>query len=176
MKNIIIITSFIIISFVGLNGYSNIGLENSRKNVYGYYLIHSGYLGSEVFKNGDGKVVISSKKELEQYISKYDRKTYSDTKTFDGELKRKLDKYGEDFFENKSLVLYYIELSSGSTSVSALEPTVKGDKITINYEVIEPPIGTCDMNGYVYVAEVSKKVKNVTEQVKVNQVDLDVVY
>ena len=161
MKKVILTASILVVCVVTLCGCTSNIIPESGSKYYDYYIIHSGYLGSNNYSAKETQTVISSKKELDEYVDKYDRKTYSDTKEFDGELKITLSKYNEDFFESKSLALYYIELSSGSIHVTPLDPIIEGDTITINYEVDVPGIGTCDMNGYVVVVEVSKDIKNI---------------
>ena len=114
-----------------------------------------------MYQNQDASIIIRSKKDLEEYANKYDHKIYYEEREEDGELKTRLDKYDEEFFKNKALALYYLELSSGSDRVTLQEPSVSGNNIKINYHIDYPEIGTCDMNGYVIVVEIDKSITKI---------------
>lgn len=160
MKNIILSSIIFIISLITIRGQSNTKIEPSNKqSFYNYYMIHSNYIGKMDFTN-DARIIISSKKELDEYTGKYDNKRYEGDRKVDGKLKTTLSKYDEEFFKTKSLALAYVELSSGSDNVILKEPSIKDNTIKISYDIDSPKIGTCDMSGYVIVVEIDK---NITE-------------
>lgn len=168
MKKIIkalLIASILCINLIGFCGCENNNShkQNVKKNIK-YYMIHSGYLNG-VNQTDDATIIISTKEELNKYIKKYDRKSWDiEGNEIDGEISRCLNKYDEQFFNAKSLVLYYVELTSGSQSVDLDEPQIDGDTISIKYKVKEPENGTCDMSGEIIVVEVDKAVKKIDEK------------
>lgn len=165
MKKIIkalLMASILCISLIGFAGCENINSykQNVEKNIK-YYMIHSGCLN---VVDGIDKVttIISSKEELDKYIDKYDRKSWDlERNEIDGEISRCLSKYDEQFFNKKSLVLYYVELTSGSQAIVIDKLQIDGDTISIQYKVKGPEIGTCDMSGKIIVVEVDKNVKKI---------------
>ena len=72
-----------------------------------------------------------------------------------------LNEYKEDFFENKSLAVKYITLSSGSITITDVYGKVDGNKVIISYEENVPEIGTADMSGYFVIVEVPKNITTV---------------
>ncbi len=143
------------------NIISNDLYQVENKKCDKYYIIHSGYLG-----NVDGKLatIISTTSSLDEFILKYDNKSWDiEENEIDGNVSRELKKYDDEYFKNKSLALYYVELTSGSETVVVSEPEIKEDTIIVKYKINTPPIGTCDMSGELIVLEVDKSINKISE-------------
>jgi len=165
---IVCVVSVLCISLIGLCGcekskniISNDLYQVENKKCDKYYIIHSGYLG-----NVDGKLatIISTTSSLDEFILKYDNKSWDlEGNEIDGNVSRELKKYDDEYFKNKSLVLYYVELTSGSETVVVSEPEIKEDTIIVKYKINTPSIGTCDMSGKLIVLEVDKSINKISE-------------
>ncbi len=66
-------------------------------------------------------------------------------------------KYGNVYFKEKSLIVVYIPLSSGSISTE-LESIALSAKTTVYIKKNAPEIGTTDMSGYIYFIEINNNV------------------
>lgn len=164
---VLLITSILCTSILGFCGCGNNNLhkEDNQENIK-YYMIYTGYLNN-VDETNRATEIISTKEELNKYIVKYDKKSWDlEGNEIDGQISKCLNKYDEQFFETKSLALYYIILTSGSQSVDLDEPEIKGDSIVVKYKVNIPEIGTCDMSGELVVIEVDKNIKKIDENIQ----------
>ncbi len=164
---VLLITSILCTSILGFCGCENNNLhkEDNQENIK-YYMIYTGYLNN-VDETNRATEIISTKEELNKYIVKYDKKSWDlEGNEIDGQISKCLNKYDEQFFETKSLALYYIILTSGSQSVDLDEPEIKGDSIVVKYKVNIPEIGTCDMSGELVVIEVDKNIKKIDENIQ----------
>ncbi len=163
MEKLIIILNVLFVCTFGFvyNNYQNIEpivyeKPNPEEYTNNYYLIHCGYIGNGSYQQNI-ELIISNKLELENFlngITEYNKPIIHDT----------LQKYNDEFFNNKSLAIYYIELSSGSDSVNLLEPWIDGNTVCIKYSIDFPEIGTCDMSGELIVVEVDKNINHVLHQ------------
>lgn len=66
-------------------------------------------------------------------------------------------KYSNSFFKEKSLVVVYIPLGSGSITTE-LESVSLGDSINVKIKKDTPEVGTTDMSGYIYFIELNNNV------------------
>lgn len=124
--------------------------------------IRSGYL-SEM---RDRSQLITSYKDFETYCKKYNEYAYDGQGNViksTGKLNSLVEKYDKKFFEEKSLALVYVELSSGSDAVEFIGATKDGNSVTVLYRILYPAggIGTCDMSGYIVYVEVDKDITNI---------------
>ena len=74
-------------------------------------------------------------------------------------------KYGNTYFKDKSLIVVYVPLSSGSISTK-LDSVSFADPITVKINKDVPEVGTTDMSGVIYFIEVNNNVIN-SNKVKV---------
>ena len=101
-----------------------------------------------------------------EFIQKYDNKSWDlEGNEIDGKVSRKLKKYDEEYFKNKSLALYYVALTSGSDTVVVSEPEIKEDTIIVKYKINTPEMGTCDMSGGLIVLEVDKSINKISGEI-----------
>lgn len=138
------------------------GIENPIVSDYPGGTIRSGYL-SEMRNRSQ---LITSYKDFEKYCEKYNDYAYDgqgNVVKSTGKLNALVEKYDKKYFEEKSLALVYVELSSGSDSVEFVAATKDGNSATIMYKIRYPEggIGTCDMSGYIVYVEVDKDITNI---------------
>lgn len=63
------------------------------------------------------------------------------------------------FFQENSLAIQYVEKTSGSDEVQFINASIiDEDKIKVNYKIIQPEIGTCDMSGVLIIVEINKDI------------------
>ena len=74
-----------------------------------------------------------------------------------------LNKYDEEYFNNKSLAILYISLGSGSITIEYKNAYIEDKIVKIKYDENVPEIGTMDMSGYFIVVEVPKGIERVEE-------------
>ena len=126
------------------NFTNEVSNENSSYK-YNGYAIKSGYMGD--MSEEDKKVIISNYQELQEYCNKY-----GSTDCF--------EKYQETFFQDKSLAIVYVETTSGGDILEFEKATRVGNAVKIDYNVEMIGI-TCDMSGYLVIAEVDKDITNI---------------
>lgn len=124
--------------------------------------IRSGYLS----QMRNRSQLITSYKDFEEYCEKYNDYAYDGQGNViksTGKLNSLVEKYDKKYFEEKSLALVYVELSSGSDAVEFLGATKDGNCATIMYRILYPEggFGTCDMSGYIVYVEVDKDITNI---------------
>lgn len=91
--------------------------------------INAKYLNIDYSKDEDytNKQIIKSKIELDNYINTHNVTAY-DTKYYQSII----DEYNDEFFSNKSIIIFYLVESSGG-NVSAIKSyLIEGETITIN--------------------------------------------
>ena len=122
------------------------------------YSVKVGYLNNV----GSISTLLEDYASFKSFFYKYNNKVYDGTgnvvKTTADEV---LNKYDEEFFEEKSLAVKYISVNSGSITIDKVYGTIDGEKIKITYEENRPEVGTMDMSGYFLIVEVSKNIKEV---------------
>lgn len=134
-------------------------IDNNTDTYYGY-IIGSGYISN--MSEDDEKIIITNRQELEEYCNKYNSYSYfqnGDKGT--GRLDLLIEKYGDSFFEEKSLAIMYVGLTSGSDSVEFESATKINSNIAIKYHIDRPEIGTCDMSGKLIIVEVDKEITDI---------------
>lgn len=142
-----------------------IGSETETQPIESDYeggAIRSGYLSQMRTRSQ----LITSYKDFEEYCQKYNDYAYDGQGNViksTGKLNSLVEKYDKKYFEEKSLALVYVELSSGSDSVEFIAATKDGNSATIMYKIKYPEggIGTCDMSGYIVYVEVDKDITNI---------------
>lgn len=119
-----------------------------------YELHKVGYI-----KNTPKVTLIKDHNELLDYISKYTNKTYDEKgnikETTTDKIKKK---YNKKYFENYNLAIYYIETNSGSITIKNINPIIDNNELKLEYKLVKPEVGTMDMNGYMIVVELNKKI------------------
>ena len=135
----------------------NHNLNDDNHDLEGYS-VKVGYLNNV----GSVSTLLEDYASFKSFFYKYNNKVYDGTgnvvKTTADEV---LNKYDEEFFEEKSLAVKYISVNSGSITSNKVYGTIDGEKIKITYEENRPEVGTMDMSGYFLIVEVSKKIKEV---------------
>ena len=126
---------------------------------YNGYCLRSGYLNSQ---NSD-KFIIKNPSELQDFCNKYNKYTYdSYGNKKSGTLDNLLSKYNDHYFNNQSLAIKYIELSSGGDTVNFIKATKINKSVLIDYEVDTSRGFTEDMSGYLVIVEVDKDITEIS--------------
>lgn len=119
-----------------------------------------GYLSDVETRNIDK--VISKYDDFLEYFNTYTNHRYDgEGNVVSSSCDEILKKYDKKFFEDKSLAVKYLVMSSGSNTVKEVYGTVSGDKVIIRYLIDYPEVGTADMNGFFIIIEVPKKVEKI---------------
>ena len=135
---------------------NNDNVQNKDKSFKGY-TIDVGYIKKE-----PQKVVINSFDELKDYCDKYNKYVYDGKGNIVyGMLDDLLKNYNENFFNNSSLALEYIELSSGNSSVEFDFAKKIGNNVQILYNINSSKFETADMSGYLIIVEVTKDITGI---------------
>lgn len=131
-------------------------LDDSDNKIMGT-VYRVGYL-SEVDETTIDKV-IGSYDDFKEYFTTYTNYTYDGYGNIvSSKTDEILNKYDEEFFEEKSLAVKYVITSSGSATIKEVYGIVDSDKVTIRYLVDYPELGTADMSGFFLILEVDKSV------------------
>lgn len=157
---VFILVSAVVIYFIMGRGGNN-NMENgdknyseATKNVYKVGYIN---VGQE-----DNKIIISNYNDFKDYFTKYTDYVYDgEGKPTSGSSDEILNKYEENFFENKSLAVEYVAIGSGSASVEYENAIFGENSILIKYKIVYPEIGTADMSGYFIVVEIDKHITSI---------------
>lgn len=163
------VASLMVISFISINERAkdndrrmeefreNHNLNDDNHDLEGYS-VKVGYLNNV----GSISTLLEDYASFKSFFYKYNNKVYDGTgnvvKTTADEV---LNKYDEEFFEEKSLAVKYISVNSGSITINKVYGTIDGEKIKITYEENRPEVGTMDMSGYFLIVEVSKKITGI---------------
>lgn len=119
-----------------------------------------GYLSDVETRNIDK--VISKYDDFLEYFNTYTNHRYDgEGNVVSSSCDEILKKYDKEYFEDKSLAVKYLVMSSGSNTIKEVYGLVSGDKVKIRYLVDYPEVGTMDMNGFFLIIEVPKNVKKI---------------
>lgn len=131
--------------------------EQENKNLYGY-TFYSGFISN--MTSSDNKIIITNYESLKDYCYKYNNYTYDEQgNILCGNLDKLLTQYDNNYFQENSLAIQYIETTSGSDKVQFIDASIINEnKIKVNYKIIEPEIGTCDMSGVLIIVETNKDI------------------
>lgn len=131
--------------------------EQENKNLYGY-TFYSGFISN--MTSSDNKIIITNYESLKDYCYKYNNYTYDEQgNILYGNLDKLLTQYDNNYFQENSLAIQYIETTSGSDKVQFIDASIINEnKIKVNYKIIEPEIGTCDMSGVLIIVETNKDI------------------
>ncbi len=131
--------------------------EQKNKDLYGY-TFYSGFISN--MTSLDDKIIITNYESLEDYCHKYNNYTYDEQgNILYGRLDKLLTQYDNNFFQENSLAIQYVEKTSGSDEVQFINASIiDEDKIKVNYRIIKPEIGTCDMSGVLIIVEINKDI------------------
>lgn len=131
--------------------------EQENKNLYGY-TFYSGFISN--MTSSDNKIIITNYESLKDYCYKYNNYTYDEQgNILYGNLDKLLTQYDNNYFQENSLAIHYIETTSGSDKVQFIDASIINEnKIKVNYKIIEPEIGTCDMSGVLIIVETNKDI------------------
>lgn len=131
--------------------------EQENKNLYGY-TFYSGFISN--MTSSDNKMIITNYESLKDYCYKYNNYTYDEQgNILYGNLDKLLTQYDNNYFQENSLAIQYIETTSGSDKVQFIDASIINEnKIKVNYKIIEPEIGTCDMSGVLIIVETNKDI------------------
>lgn len=131
--------------------------EQENNNLYGY-TFYSGFISN--MTSSDNKIIITNYESLKDYCHKYNNYTYDEQgNILYGNLDKLLTQYDNNYFQENSLAIQYIEKTSGSDKVQFIDASIINEnKIKVNYKIIEPEIGTCDMSGVLIIVEINKDI------------------
>ncbi len=139
---------------------NNNNSEKDNKYLYGY-AFRSGFISN--MTSLDSKIIVTNYESLEDYCNKYNNYVYDGHgNILYGNLDELLKQYANDFFQEKSLAIQYVETTSGSDEVQFISASIINENaVKVNYKIIRQEIGTCDMSGYLIIVEVAKDVINI---------------
>ena len=149
-----------ILGFVPLQG-ADVDLSIKEIEFEAKYIRTDGYHDGREYPVAE---VVSSKEELDEYYDKY-KDEYSLDRSGSlsgGEIGGFLDacaEYGEEFFEEKSLVMIILEEGSGSVrhEVKSVLHYAAHGYLTVNVKRLVPEAGTCDMAEWHIILSVDKE-------------------
>lgn len=147
-------------TFIIIDGDIEKVLTNlSESNKYKSDIIYSQYIN---MTDIDKSKIINNYEDLVKYVEKYNNYKYDSygNKT-EGTLDILLKNYSSLYFDNKSLALIYVPLTSGSNSVSIKNIIEENNILDVSYKIIAPSIGTMDMSGYIILVEIGKNITQV---------------
>lgn len=106
------------------------------------------------------------------YISNFDSSIVTNideynnfVKNYIGNDKEKfLDKYTENYFKNKSLVLKFIITGNGSTRLANVDLSTIGNSLIIGYGIYDPHTPQDDITGALLIVEVNKNITNIVDE------------
>lgn len=114
------------------------------------------------------KAIISSYDELKNYCKKLNSDmVYIDDGPYIGashipEVSEELSKYNEEFFQNKSLALVYVSLTSSGQKVQINYAKKENNKVVVEYVINNyGEIGLCVMSAELIVVEVDKDINEI---------------
>ncbi len=147
-------------TFIIMDGDIEKVLTNlSKSNKYRSDIIYSQYIN---MTDIDKAKIINNYEDLVKYVEKYNNYKYDSygNKT-EGTLDILLKNYSSLYFDNKSLALIYVPLTSGSNSVSIENIIEENNILEVSYKINAPSIGTMDMSGYILLVEIGKNITQV---------------
>ena len=126
------------------------------------YLTEEWAFKGKNLKCGDSEVLIKpSFLNYKEYQGYFFDKKFTKVVTSKAELKEITDhvpsyegKYTNAYFKEKSLIVAYMPLSSGSISAS-LDSVLFSNDIVVKVKLDRPEVGTADMSGVIYFIEIN---------------------
>ena len=142
--------------------YTRVAWSEEGENIFRKKAVKNDYtvLSS---KRAVPTIAINSKDKLDSLIKETEDYFHLSQKTSGESFVSVAEKYGEDFFSDKILLITYVPESSGSITHSVESVSKDSDKLEIYIKTNEPQVGTADMAGWFISMEISKDdVKGVT--------------